>query len=365
MEFGLSEEQVLLTESLNGFLSQQQPLEQLRKNAASGLGFDQALWKGLVEQGITGMLVPEEHGGSGLKLLDAAVVVESLGYHVAATPFIGSIALATQALRASGSESQQAEWLPQVSSGEVRIAVGFGGHVGQTGNSEVALDSERLSGCVRNAIDGGAATHVIAYLPDGRAALAPIDAEGMSSEIKLSLDRTRPLTDLIFKNTPVTVLNGSNDPAAARLKVLDAGRVLFAADTLGAAQFMLDKALEYSKERVQFERVIGSFQGVKHTLADMVTTLEPCRSLVWFAAYAQDELPDEARIAALQAKAHLGDVGRDMARLATEVHGGMGFTELLGIHYWYKRIAFNRQVLGAPELCRHEAAVEQGWAAAY
>lgn len=364
MEFGLSEEQVLLTESLNGFLSQQQPLEQLRKNAESGLGFNEALWKGLVDQGIAGLLVPEEHGGSGLKLLDAAVVAESLGYHAATTPFIGSIALATQALRVSGSESQQAEWLPQIASGDVRIVVGFGGQVGQTGKSALTLDGERLTGCIPNAIDGGEATHVIAYLSDGRAALSPIGAEGMSSEIKRSLDRTRPLTDLTFENTPMTVLNGSNDPAAARLKVLDAGRVLLAADTLGAAQCMFDKALEYSKERVQFERVIGSFQGVKHTLADMVTTLEPCRSLLWFAAYAQDELPDEARIAALQAKAHLGDVGRDTARLATEVHGGMGFTELLGLHYWYKRVALNRQLLGGPEHCRQEAAIEQDWAAA-
>lgn len=124
---------------------------------------------------------------------------------------------------------------------------------------------------------------------------------------------------------------------------------------------MFDKALAYSKERVQFGRIIGSFQAVKHTLADVITVLEPCRSLVWFAAYAQDSLPDEARVAALQAKAHVGDVGHEVARLTTEIHGGMGFTDLLGLHYWFKRIAFNRQLLGAPDHCRHEAAKAQGW----
>ena len=127
---------------------------------------------------------------------------------------------------------------------------------------------------------------------------------------------------------------------------------------------MFDKALAYSKERVQFNRVIGSFQGVKHTLADLVTMLEPCRAMVWYAAYAQDASPEEARILALQAKAHLGEVGREVARLATEVHGGMGFTDLLGLHYWLKRIAFDRQMLGAPERCRQEAAAVQEWLAA-
>ena len=93
--------------------------------------------------------------------------------------------------------------------------------------------------------------------------------------------------------------------------------------------------------------MIGSFQAVKHQFADMVTMLEPCRAMVWYAGYAQDALPDEARLTALQTKAHLGDVGRDIARMATEAHGGMGFTDLLGLHYWFKRISFNRQMLGS------------------
>ena len=134
-------------------------------------------------------------------------------------------------------------------------------------------------------------------------------------------------------------------------------------DSLGAAQSMLDQAVAFAKQRQQFGRIIGSFQGVKHTLAELVTGLEPCRGLVWLAAHAQDCLPDEARLTALQAKAHLDDVARDVARLATEVHGGMGFTDLLGLHFWWKRIASNRMLLGAPERLRHEAAVVQGWIA--
>ncbi len=142
---------------------------------------------------------------------------------------------------------------------------------------------------------------------------------------------------------------------------IDAGRVVLAADTLGAAQHMFDAALSFVKQREQFGRIIGSFQAVKHQFADMATMLEPCRAMVWYAAYAQDALPAEARLTALQAKAHLDDIAREIARMATEAHGGMGFTDLLGLHYWFKRIMFNRQMLGGPEHCREEAARVQGW----
>ncbi|MBV9252416.1 MAG: hypothetical protein JO227_24620 [Acetobacteraceae bacterium] len=177
------------------------------------------------------------------------------------------------------------------------------------------------------------------------------------------MDRTRPVTDISFDNVPAQRLDAANQPLAAARRVLDAGRVLLAADTLGAAQRMLDRAVAFAKERVQFGRVIGSFQGVKYMLADCVTMLDPCRALVWYAAYAQDALPEEARLTACHAKAHLGDVGREVARITTEVHGGMGFTDLLGLHYWFKRISFNRQILGGPERCREEAAELQGWLA--
>ena len=177
-----------------------------------------------------------------------------------------------------------------------------------------------------------------------------------------SIDRTRPVTDLA-STTRAAVRAGRGERAdrGRMQRVLDAGRVVLAADTLGAAQHMFDQALAFVKQRVQFNRVIGSFQAVKHQFADMVTMLEPCRAMVWYAGYAQDALPDEARLTALQTKAHLGDVGRDIARMATEAHGGMGFTDLLGLHYWFKRIGFNRQMLGGPERCREEAARLQGW----
>jgi len=361
MDFALSEEQRMLEASLRGFFADRLPMGRRRAIAAAGTGHDAELWTGLVAQGIAGLIIPDRHGGAGLGILDAAVAAECLGYHAVPGPFAACVVMASLALQASGTEVQQAAWLPKIASGEVRIAVGFASPIGQTGIAKVALEGTRLTGRVQTAIDGGGATHVLVFLENGQPALAAIDAEGVRATLIASLDRTRPLLDVSLEGAPAIVLSAANDALAARTRVLDAGRVMLAADTLGAAQSMLDQAVAFAKERVQFGRLIGSFQAVKHTLADLATALEPCRALVWFTAHAQDCLPDEARVAALQAKAHLDDVGREVARLGTEVHGGMGFTDLQGLHFWWKRIDTNRQLLGTPERCRHEAALVQGW----
>lgn len=343
MEFALSEEQRLFADSLRGLLTDRVSIEALRRHAETGSGFDPDLWESLVELGLPGLLVPERFGGAGLAVLDAAVAAEVLGGAAAFAPFAGSVVMATLAFVHSATEELQAAWLPRIAAGEVRFGVGF----------------SRDGRHVEAAMDAGAPTHVLAYLPDGNAAVMAMD--DVSMRMHRSIDRTRPVTDLSFDTARAVMLNAANAPLTAMQRVLDAGRVVLAADTLGAAQHMFDQALAFVKQRVQFERVIGSFQAVKHQFADMITMLEPCRAMVWYAAYAQDALPDEARLTALQTKAHLGDVGRDIARMATEAHGGMGFTDLLGLHYWLKRISFNRQMLGSPEHCREEAARLQEW----
>jgi alkylation response protein AidB-like acyl-CoA dehydrogenase len=133
-------------------------------------------------------------------------------------------------------------------------------------------------------------------------------------------------------------------------------RVLLAADLLGCCDRALELALAYAMQRRQFDRPIASFQAVKHLCAEMAAELEPARALVWYAAYAFDNAPDEAPLMAAHAKAHLAEIGRFIARTSTEVHGGIGMTDLLGLHYWFKRIGLNRQLLGSPERLREEAA---------
>ena len=361
MEFGLSLEQRQFDDSLRDFLKDRLPMDRLRTLAEPGGGYDEGLWSGLTELGLHGLLVPERFGGSGLGVLDAAAAAEALGYAAAPVPFNGPSVMAPLAFMQSATEAQQDEYLPAVAAGEARIGVGFSGMGGQTGTATVTLDGSRLHGSLNGVMDAGAATHFLIYLRDGTGAVVEADAPGVRVLRHRALDRTRPLVDVTFSDAPAVLLTAANDKLAAALRVLDAGRVILAADTLGAAQTMLDRAVAFAKERVQFGRIIGSFQGVKYMLADCVTTLEPCRGMVWYAAYAQDALPDEARLNACHAKAHVADVAREVARMTTETHGGMGFTDLLGLHFWFKRIAFNRQVLGGPERCREEAATLQGW----
>lgn len=367
MRFGLTEDQTLLDSSLRAFLADRLTPEALRRIAEPGTGFDTELWAGLGELGLHGVLVTEEGGGVGLGVLEAALAAEALGYHAAPTPFAGALVMAAVAFRDGADAAQRRAWLPRIASGEARIGIGIGlgAFSGQTGRAALRLEGGKLMGAVDGIMDGGGAPHLLVYLDDGRAALLDAGAPGARVTLRRTVDRTRALVDLDLDGAPaLEVLEASNAPRSAAARVRDAGRVMLAADTLGAAQNMLDRAVEHAKERVQFGRVIGSFQGVKHACADMATMLEPCRAMVWYAAYAQDALPEEAAAAAGHAKAHLAEVGREVARLATEVHGGMGFTDPLSLHFQFKRITFDRQVLGGPERCRHDAAVSQGLIAA-
>ena len=175
-----------------------------------------------------------------------------------------------------------------------------------------------------------------------------------------TVDKTRTSIELILKNVDADLLSGSSDKSVIE-KVLDAGRIMLAADTVGAAQVMLDKSVAYSLERKQFGRLIGSFQAVKHMCAEMAAELEPCHSMIWHAAHCFDNVPEEARLMACQTKAHISEVGQQVSKTATEVHGGMGFTDELGLHYWFKRIGLNKQLLGSPELIREEAGRLQGF----
>ena len=234
MEFGLSDEQKMLAESLGGFLKTRAPLDTVRTIGAHGTGYDEGLWQGSVEQGVAGLIVPEEHGGLGLKILDAAVVAETLGYGAAPVPFAASLVMAPLAFIDAANKAQQAEWLPRIAVGEVRIGMAFAGWSGQSGKAQLALDGDRLTGGVQGALDAGAATHLLVVLPDGRMALAGTKDAGVTATMRKSLDPTRPVTDLTFDKARVTLLDAANDPRAAATTVLDVGRIMLAADTLGA-----------------------------------------------------------------------------------------------------------------------------------
>ncbi len=348
MEFGLSQEQILLQDSVTRFLADQVPLERVRRFADESDDTD--IWRGLCELGIAGLLIPEAAGGVGLSCLEAALVAEALGHHVAPAPFLGSAVAAPLALCYAGAADHPL--LPRIAAGEATVGLAVAGATGARAGAGVRWEGGVLNGRALF-VAGYPATHYLVADQARGLNLLEAGASGLSGRNLTTVDRTRPTGELTLDQTPAERL--TDDPEVLA-RVLDAARVMLAADTLGAAQSMLNQAVAYAGERQQFGRPIGSFQAVKHMCAEMAAELEPCRALVWYAAHALDHLPEEARLTACHTKAHLAEVGKFVAKTATEVHGGMGFTDLLGLHYWFKRIGYNRQMLGAPELLREEAA---------
>jgi alkylation response protein AidB-like acyl-CoA dehydrogenase len=359
MEFCLSEEQVMMQDSINRYLDDACPLDTVRERAAHGAVHDPEIWRGLAELGIAGLLVPEQYGGMGMTLLDAMLVQEALGCHVAPASFTATSVLAPLALLRAGSEEQRERWLPAIAEGSLQIAIGLSEFTGAREGAGISVQDGQLSGRAMFVLGDPEAGITLVASTDGDLYAIDRQAPGVELVALRSIDDTQPLRELNLKNTVAELLPDGEEDLVSPL--VDAGRVMLAADTLGAAQKMLELAVAYSKERKQFNRVIGSFQAVKHLCAEMAAELEPCRSLVWYAAHAYDAVPGESRLMACHAKAHLSEVGRFVARTSTEVHGGMGFTDLLGLHYWFKRIGFNRQLLGSPERVREEAARVQGW----
>lgn len=358
MRFALSEDQTLLQDSLNRALADLSTLERVRRFADGDEPSAPDIWAGLADLGLPGLIVPEEHGGLGLGMLEAALAAEALGRVVAPTPFLSSAALAPLALTLAGTAEQQAEWLPKLASGAAVAGVAISEPIaGARDGAGVTATGGRLDGKALFALDTAGADLLIVADRTGGLHLAR-SAEAV--EPMTGIDATRRLAELTFKATPAQAL--ASNQALDRLR--DAAWILLAADTLGAAQAMLEKAVAYAKERKQFGRTIGSFQAVKHLCAEMAAELEPARALVWYAAYAFDHVPDEAPLMAAHAKAHLSEIGRFIARTSTEVHGGIGMTDLLGLHYWFKRIGQNRQLLGGPEKVREIAARLQGLIAA-
>jgi alkylation response protein AidB-like acyl-CoA dehydrogenase len=358
MEFALSEDQRMLQDSLRSALTRACPLERVRAATDQGLARDDAVWAVVCELGVPALLVPEAHGGLGLTLLDAALAAEELGRRVAPVPFLGSAVLATLALREAGSAEQQRQWLPRLATGAAVIGVALAEALGtRTDGSGVHERDGRLHGSALFAVDALQADALLVATSEGTLFLVEAGAKGLRTTALRAIDATRPMAELRLDGVAAQRLPGAGPAMLQRLR--DAAWVMSAADTLGAGWAMIEQWVAYARDRRQFGRAIGSFQAVKHLCAEMAAELEIKRSIVWYAAHAFDERPDELSLYAAHAKALLGDAGRFVARTATEVHGGMGVTDELGLHHWFKRIGMNRQLYGGPERVRRQAAALQ------
>lgn len=362
MYFGLSEEQQLFQDSIAKYLDNNVTIDAVREYAnGENQKFADDTHQGLIELGINNLIIPEQYGGLGLDLLYATAVSQSLGAGVAPVPYVGAYVMAPLAIILAGSEDQKTKYLNAISSNELHFGFGASEYIASRENAGIVIDGNTASGRSLFVIDSHNASHFILTNMEGTIFIVSADDPNLEIVQLITIDKTSEISELILNNCKIEVLKESINNTSIIEKVVDAGRIMVASDSLGASQTMIDKSVDYSKERKQFGRVIGSFQAVKHMCAEMTANIQPCYSMIWYAAHCQDNIPEESRLMATHTKAHVSDVASSIAKTSTEVHGGMGFTDDLGLHYWFKRIGLNRQLLGGVEINREEAAKVQGF----
>ena len=308
MNFDFTEDQRTIKATARELLASRSPFEQVRAAAEAGEE-DAGLWRELSELGWPGIAIGEEHGGQGLGAVELAVLLEELGYAVAATPLLGS-ALAGLAITHAGTAEQRARWLPGLASGE--LTGGFGTPGLAAGRPDAA---------------------VFVLAADG--ALTLVDRDSADVEPIAAIDPTRRY--VAVRGDGPALGEGALDRAAAALS----------AELVGVCQRALDMTLAYVKERKQFGVPVGAFQAVGHRCAEMLLHTEGARSAAYFAAWASDAAPERLPEAAGLARAAAGAAGRTVTGSAIQAHGGIGFTWEADVHWLYKRAQLDAALLAA------------------
>jgi alkylation response protein AidB-like acyl-CoA dehydrogenase len=314
MHFDFTDDQKAIKRTAQEFLASRYKPEVVRELAADERGFTDEQWGQLVELGWPGVIVPEDFGGLGLGAVELVVIAEELGHALVPSPLFSTWCAALM-LVAGGSEEQKSRWLPRIATGEARGSVAVA--------DQVVPDAANADFVILPREDD--------YL------LVPADR--CSTEPLGALDPTRKL----FR---VSVDGGAGEPLSGADEALATIITTLAAESVGVAQRTLEMAVEYAKDRKQFDRPIGSYQAVSHRCAQMLLEVEGARSLTYWAAWAIDHEPSTAPRAASMAKAYAGDAGYRVAASALQVHGGIGFTWEHDLHFFLKRAKANAHAFG-------------------
>ncbi len=361
MDFTYDDEQLALQEVARTALERECSPQQLRELADDDAGITAALWSTLAELGWTGLLVPEEHGGTGTGLLETCIVLEQMGRIPLPGPFFSSAVAATLAARALGAH----ELLGDLAAGGKRgtVALGEQGHGEPL--STVRTRARRkaaqwvLSGAKPFVMDGHTADWVIvvARSEEGvRSYLleSPSAAAGATVELVPSLDPTRKLARLVLDETPVIPLGPPGNQAHLWQRVQDDIAVGLAAETIGAADRALAEAIAYTSERIVFDKPVATYQSIRHRLVEMFQQVEMARAGCQFAAWTSDtEAPERAQAAAMAAS-YAAEAGVLVTGEDIQMHGGVGFTWANDAHFLFKRVKQNEVLSGgaAPQLHR-------------
>jgi alkylation response protein AidB-like acyl-CoA dehydrogenase len=357
MDFDLSKPQKLLKDSARAFLARECQASRVRELMDTETAHDTQLWQAIAEQGWTGLVIPEEHGGLGLGLVEMAAVAEEMGRACLPGAFLSNFTAAALIERA-GSGAQRAKYLEPIATGELKATVAFLEEGANWDPNAVKLKATRdngrflITGKKLFVPDSGIADLLVCVARDGDSfALLPIEsgADGLTIKAMPSMDETRKLHEIVFEEVAVAqadVLGADGDAGGALQSALEVATVALCAEMVGGMQWVLDTTVEYAKTRQQFGRAIGSFQAVQHQCADMLLMTESARSAAYYAAWALSESDPAASGAVSTAKAYCSDAYRNVANRGIQVHGGIGFTWEHDLQLYYKRSKSSETLFG-------------------
>ena len=370
MNLDFSDDQKLLKDQLRKFFTDKSPPAVVRRVLEGEESYDQALWAGMVEMGLMGTAIPEEHGGVGLGMLELCVIAEELGRAVAPVPFSSSIYVAAEALKlAEVQEAKQA--LKRLASGESigTFAFSEGAGAATFGNLKTRFDGEKLTGKKIPVPDGLAADHAIvsAQNREGKPALllASLTSSHVQRDYVETIDPARKHAAINFDKSPAHLLAEGEDAREMMEEVMNRAAVLFAFEQLGGSEGALEMARTYATERHAFGRPIGSFQAIKHKMADIYVKNELARSNCYYAAMtlggeagaggAANGESVNLPLAAATARISASESFIFAAQENVQIHGGIGFTWESDCQFFYRRARGLSLALGAPRRWKEKA----------
>ena len=350
-----SAEQEEWRKTVRAFFEQKSPEAEVRRLMETPEGYDPAVWSQMSDQlGIQGLAIAEEYGGAGYSFVELAIVLEEAGRRLLCAPLLSSV-LARTTLLLSGDEQAKKDLLPGIAAGTTIATLaltepsGRWDQAGVAASAEVAGDSWSVSGTKKYVLDGHIASLILvaARTPRGLSIFA-VDGEapGLERTLLKTLDRTRKLASLEFSNTPARLVGEEGGGWAVLEQVMRVASVALANEQVGVAEFAMEMAVQYAKDRIAFGRPIGSFQAIKHKCADLLVSVESAKSAAHVAAHAvatnSPELVEIAEIAASFCSEACLLAGHENI----QIHGGIAYTWEYPAHLYYKRAKSSELLFG-------------------
>ena len=379
MALVLTEEQSMLRDSARGLISDKAPVAHLRglRDAKDTTGFSRELWKTFAEMGFSGLLVPDQFGGSGLGCVEAGIVMEEIGRTLMPSPFLATSVLAASALVRGGSDAQKAQHLPKIADGSLLAALAI-----DEGAKHRPLQTKlqatrsgngfKLSGDKAFVVDGHTADLLIVAARSAGSAgdkngltlfLVDPKAKGLAIERTAMVD-SHNAARIVFDNVEVNAdsVLGEVDQGFGLLEgVLNIGRGAVASEMVGLSDEVFGRTVTYLKERKQFGKAIGEFQALQHRAAELYIDIEITRAAVLKALQALDTNIDKAATAVAVAKARAGTTATSAVQEGVQMHGGMGMTDQFDIGFFMKRARVCQELFGDSNFHTDQLAQGKGY----